>query len=219
MRLRNVTGSREVIAENEYVIHDEKSMKGKWKEFFGNENPLYIEIGMGKGTFIMENARRNPNINYIGIEKYSSVLIRAIEKRTLEPELSNLYFIRMDAEEIEDVFAKEEVAHIYLNFSDPWPKARTAKRRLTSDRFLGRYINILSKGSGITFKTDNIDLFEYSVETAEECGWNITKITRDLHKSEFAEGNIMTEYEKKFSQLGNKINMMEYYPPEKNDNK
>jgi tRNA (guanine-N7-)-methyltransferase len=213
MRLRNVTGSREVIAENEYVVHDEKENRGKWKEFFGNDNPLYIEIGMGKGTFIMECARQNPNINYIGIEKYSSVLIRAIEKRQQEPELTNLYFIRMDAEEIEEVFAPGEVDYIYLNFSDPWPKARTAKRRLTSDRFLGRYINILAEGAGITFKTDNIDLFEYSVETAEECGWRIEKITRDLHKSEYNEGNIMTEYEKKFSQLGNKINMMQYFPP------
>ena len=157
MRLRNVTGSREVIAENEYVVHEEKQLKGKWKEFFGNDNPLFIEIGMGKGTFIMECARQNPNINYIGIEKYSSVLIRAIEKRQQEPELSNLFFIRMDAEEIEDVFAPGEVDYIYLNFSDPWPKARTAKRRLTSDRFLSRYINILAEEGGITFKTDNKD--------------------------------------------------------------
>ncbi|MBQ8952038.1 MAG: tRNA (guanosine(46)-N7)-methyltransferase TrmB [Eubacterium sp.] len=213
MRLRNVTGSREVIAENEYVVHDEKELKGKWKEFFGNDNPIFIEIGMGKGTFIMECARQNPDINYIGIEKYSSVLIRAIEKRQLEPELNNLFFIRMDAEEIEEVFEKGEVDYIYLNFSDPWPKARTAKRRLTSDRFLSRYINILAEEGGITFKTDNKDLFEYSVETAEECGWRIEKITRDLHNSEYMEGNIMTEYEKKFSQLGNKINMMQYFPP------
>ena len=217
MRLRNIPGSRETIAESEFTVHDEESYKGKWKEYFGNDKPVHIEIGMGKGTFIIEMAKRYPEVNFIGIEKYSSVLVRALEKMEgMEERPSNLVFIRMDADYIENVFDKKEVDMIYLNFSDPWPKARNAKRRLTSDRFLGRYINILNDGGGIIFKTDNKDLFEFSVETAQECGWNITKITRDLHKSEYAEGNIMTEYEKKFSQLGNKINMMEYYPPEKN---
>ena len=208
MRLRNIPGSREVIAESEFVIHNEEEKKGHWKEVFGNNNPIHIEIGMGKGTFIMESAKRNPDINYIGIEKYSSVLLRAIEKREQEPELPNLYFIRMDAEYIENVFDKDEVSNIYLNFSDPWPKDRNAKRRLTSDRFLKRYTNIMKKDGRVTFKTDNINLFEYSLETAKECGWKILYETRDLHKSEYNEGNIMTEYEKKFSQLGNKINMM-----------
>ena len=208
MRLRNIPGSREVIAESEFVIHNEEEKKGHWKEVFGNNNPIHIEIGMGKGTFIMESAKRNPDINYIGIEKYSSVLLRAIEKREQEPELPNLYFIRMDAEYIENVFDKDEVSNIYLNFSDPWPKDRNAKRRLTSDRFLKRYTNIMKKDGRVTFKTDNINLFEYSLETAKECGWEILYETRDLHKSEYNEENIMTEYEKKFSQLGNKINMM-----------
>ena len=208
MRLRNIPGSREVIAESDFVIHNEEEKKGHWKEVFGNNNPIHIEIGMGKGTFIMESARRNPDINYIGIEKYSSVLLRAIEKREQEQELPNLYFIRMDAEYIENVFDKDEVSNIYLNFSDPWPKDRNAKRRLTSDRFLKRYTNIMKKDGRVTFKTDNINLFEYSLETAKECGWEILYETRDLHKSEYNEGNIMTEYEKKFSQLGNKINMM-----------
>ena len=215
MRLRNIPGSREVIAESKFIVHDEESYKGKWKEYFGNDKPVHIEIGMGKGTFITEMAKKYTDNNFIGIEKYSSVLVRALEKlEDMEERPENLVFIRMDAEYIENVFDKNEVERIYLNFSDPWPKARNAKRRLTSDRFLGRYINILSKNGGVIFKTDNKDLFEFSVETAEECGWIITKITRDLHKSEYAEGNIMTEYEKKFSQLGNKINMMEYYPPE-----
>ena len=208
MRLRNIPGSREVIAESDFVIHNEEEKKGHWKEVFGNNNPIHIEIGMGKGTFIMESAKRNPYINYIGIEKYSSVLLRAIEKREQEQELPNLYFIRMDAEYIENVFDKDEVSNIYLNFSDPWPKDRNAKRRLTSDRFLKRYTNIMKKDGRVTFKTDNINLFEYSLETAKECGWEILYETRDLHKSEYNEGNIMTEYEKKFSQLGNKINMM-----------
>ncbi len=209
MRLRNIPGSREVIADSKYVIHDEESKKGHWHEIFGNDNPIHIEIGMGKGTYIMECARRNPDINYIGIEKYSSVLLRAIQKREEEEnELPNLYFIRMDAEYIEKVFDKDEVDNIFLNFSDPWPKDRNAKRRLTSDRFLKRYENIMKKEGRVTFKTDNIDLFEYSVEMAKECNWNIIAISRDLHKSEYNEGNIMTEYEKKFSGLGHKINYM-----------
>ena len=208
MRLRNIPGSREAIAGSDFVIHDETECKGKWHEIFGNDNPIHIEIGMGKGTFIMESARRNPDINYIGIEKYSSVLLRALEKREQEPDIKNLYFIRMEAEYIEDVFDKDEVDQIYLNFSDPWPKDRNAKRRLTSDRFLKRYTGVLKKEGRIIFKTDNIDLFEFSVETAKECGWEILAETRDLHKSEYNEGNIMTEYEKKFSGLGHKINMM-----------
>ena len=213
MRLRNIPGSREAIAESEFVIHDVESCKGKWREIFGNDNPVYIEIGMGKGTFIMECARRNPDINYIGIEKYSSVLLRALEKREQEPDLKNLYFIRMEAEYIENVFEKDEVDSIYLNFSDPWPKDRNAKRRLTSDRFLKRYTGVLKKDGVITFKTDNIDLFDFSVETAKECGWDILAETRDLHHSEYNEGNIMTEYEKKFSGLGHKINMMKIKQP------
>lgn len=211
MRLRNVPGSRETIAESEFVTHDEESHKGHWKDIFQNDNPIHIEIGMGKGTFIMEMARTYPDINFIGIEKYSSVLVRALEKRVEEPELKNLTFIRMDAEYIENVFDKEEVSGIYLNFSDPWPKDRNAKRRLTSSRFLGRYINILKKDGHITFKTDNVDLFEFSVDTANECGWIIDCVTRDLHNSEYNEGNIMTEYEKKFSGLGHKINMMKIH--------
>ena len=142
MRLRNVKGSRETIADNKYVVHDEESMKGKWSEFFGNTNPIHIEIGMGKGQFIMELARQNPDINYLGIEKYSSVLVRAIEKREQEEGMTNLYFIRMDAEYIENVFAENEVANIYLNFSDPWPKDRHAKRRLTSTHFFEHYDHI-----------------------------------------------------------------------------
>ena len=212
MRLRNIPGSREVIAESKYVVHNETEYKGRWKEIFQNDNPIHIEIGMGKGTFIMEIAKANPDINFIGIEKYSSVLLRALEKREQYEEsvgtLPNLVFIRMDAEYIEDVFDKDEIDNIYLNFSDPWPKDRNAKRRLTSDRFLGRYKNIMKQSGTVTFKTDNIDLFEYSVETAKEEGWDIIAITRDLHHSEYNEGNVMTEYEKKFSQLGHKINMM-----------
>ena len=211
MRLRNVKGSRETIADNKYVVHDEESMKGKWSEFFGNTNPIHIEIGMGKGQFIMELARRNPDINYLGIEKYSSVLVRAIEKREQEEDMTNLYFIRMDAEYIENVFAENEVANIYLNFSDPWPKDRHAKRRLTSRQFLERYHNILKEEGRVIFKTDNRPLFDFSLEEVKEAGWTLEKSTFDLHHSEYVEGNIMTEYEEKFVAKGNPICMLQIF--------
>ena len=178
--------------------------KGKWAEVFGNDHPIHIEVGMGKGQFIIEMAKRNPEINYIGIEKYSSVLVRAVEK--LEDfEQNNLRLIRMDAENIEEVFDKDEVDRIYLNFSDPWPKDRHAKRRLTSTRFLERYNNILTPEGRVMFKTDNKDLFDFSLEQVEEAGWILENHTYDLHHSEYNEENVMTEYEEKFSAKGNPI--------------
>ena len=212
MRLRNVPGSREVIAVSRDVIHDGKKWKGRWREAFGNDKPIRIEIGMGKGSFILTMAAMNPGVNFIGIEKYSSVLLRAVEKHAEHPEITNLCFIRMDAEEIEDVFAEGEVDSIYLNFSDPWPKDRHAKRRLTSDRFLKRYEKFLKPGGTVTFKTDNRDLFEFSVESALASGWELVEITRDLHNSVYAAGNVMTEYEEKFSALGNRICMLKIRP-------
>lgn len=211
MRLRNVKGSRETIASNDYVVHEETEMKGHWHQFFGNNNPIHIEIGMGKGQFIIELAKRNPDINYIGIEKYSSVLVRAIEKREQEPELLNLFFIRMDAEYITDVFAQDEVGLIYLNFSDPWPKDRHAKRRLTSAHFLSLYDQFLSPEGKIIFKTDNRGLFDFSMEQIPEAGWILESYTYDLHNSSYNEGNIMTEYEAKFSQMGTPINRLVAY--------
>lgn len=206
MRLRNIPGSREAIAESQYVIHEEETRAGSWHEIFENDHPIYIEIGMGKGQFLMELARRNPDINYVGIEKYSSVLIRALEKmEEEETPLSNICFIRMDAEDIVKVFAKNEVDRIYLNFSDPWPKDRHAKRRLTSDRFLPIYDQILKKDGIIEFKTDNQDLFRYSLESIPEAGWTVDAHTFDLHNSEMAEGNVMTEYETKFCSEGKPI--------------
>ena len=167
MRLRNVPGARETIIENKFSIQQPEQMKGKWAEVFQNDHPIHIEVGMGKGQFIIEMARRNPEVNYIGIEKYSSVLVRAVEK--LEDfEQDNLRLIRMDAENIEEVFDKDEVDRIYLNFSDPWPKDRHAKRRLTSTRFLERYNNILTPEGRVMFKTDNKDLFDFSLEQVEE---------------------------------------------------
>lgn len=208
MRLRNITGSREMIAENPLVIHEPEQMKGSWStEVFHNQNPLYIEIGMGKGQFIMEQARRNPEINFIGIEKYSSVLLRAIQKMEQEPEiLPNLRFIRMDAETITDSFAGEEIGRIYLNFSDPWPKDRHARRRLPSREFLARYAQILKPKGHIEFKTDNRPLFDFAMEEAPAAGWEIQQYTYDLHNnSEMMKNNIMTEYEEKFSSIGNPI--------------
>jgi len=204
MRLRNVKGAREEMLVNRFVVQQPAQYKGKWKEFFGNENPIYIEVGMGKGKFITANAQQNPDINYIGIEKYSSVLIRAIEKQE-QLELPNLFFLREDAERLEEFFDEKEIARVYLNFSDPWPKDRHAKRRLTSVQFLKRYKAILEEDAHIEFKTDNRPLFDFSLEQVSEAGWQLVMHTFDLHNSEFVEGNIMTEYEERFSGMGNPI--------------
>ena len=206
MRLRNVKGSREQIAANEYTIKDAEQIKGRWKDYFQDGKPIQLEIGMGKGKFLMRLAEKNPHIHYIGIEKYSSVLLRAVEKQD-ELRLSNLRFIRMDAENIGDVFAKGEVDRIYLNFSDPWPKDRHAKRRLTSRQFLERYTDILKDDGYVEFKTDNRGLFDFSVEEVKESPkWELTTVTYDLHNdTDLVEGNVMTEYEEKFSSQGNPI--------------
>ena len=204
MRLRNITGSREFIAENEFVVHEPEQYKGKWHELFGNRNPIHIEIGMGKGQFITTLAQQNPDINYIGIEKYSSVLLRAVEKQK-ELELNNLFLIRFDAEYICTLFDTDEITRIYLNFSDPWPKDRHAKRRLPSKNFLDRYNTFLQKDGYVQFKTDNDDLFQFSLEQAELAGWQATEVHWDFHNSEYAQGNVMTEYEEKFSGMGNPI--------------
>lgn len=206
MRLRNIRGSKDVIASCPFVVQEPESCRGRWVEVFGNENPIHIEVGMGKGRFLMDMAVLHPEINYIGIEMYDSVLLRAVQKREkLETELKNLFFIRMDARQLPEVFAEGEVDRIYLNFSDPWPKDRHAKRRLTSDRFLAVYDKILQPDGIIEFKTDNQDLFRYSLESIPEAGWQVTSHTFDLHHSDMAEGNVMTEYETKFSAEGKPI--------------
>ncbi len=208
MRLRNVPGSREAIAGSPLAMNEPEKFKGRWNEVFGNNNPVRIEIGMGKGKFITELAQQNPDINYVGIEKYSSVLIRAIEKCE-ELEVPNLRFIRMEAEYICDVFERGEVDRIYLNFSDPWPKDRHAKRRLTSKQFFERYDVILKKEGVVEFKTDNDLLFEFSLEQVPEAGWKIVSQTWDLHHDEkLVKGNVMTEYESKFSAMGNPIHKL-----------
>ena len=206
MRLRNVPGAREVMIENQYVFTEPEGMNGIWHDIFGNSNPVHIEIGMGKGRFITELAGINPDINYVGIEKYSSVLLRAVEKQN-ELQLPNLRFIRMDAENICEVFNKGEVDKIYLNFSDPWPKDRHAKRRLTSRQFFERYGKILKDGGHVEFKTDNRMLFDFSVDEVKQAdGWSLEAVTYDLHNDkQMSAGNVMTEYEERFSSQGNPI--------------
>lgn len=208
MRLRNIPGSRESIAASDFVVHEDvmKEKRGKWYTVFGNDKPLYIEVGMGKGRFITEMAMRHPQNNYVGIEKYSSVLLRALQKREQLPQLDNLLFLRMDAEELPLVFGKDEVAGIYLNFSDPWPKDRHAKRRLPSKEFLAQYDQILKPEGKVEFKTDNRGLFEFALEQAAEANWIVEAHTFDLHHNEeMVQGNIMTEYEERFSSQGNPI--------------
>ena len=210
MRLRNVKGSREAIQESIYVVHEEETCAGSWHDIFGNDHPIHIEIGMGKGRFLMELAAKNPDINYVGIEKYSSVLIRALEKMSeMETPLANIRFVRMDAEAITKVFGAGEVDRIYLNFSDPWPKDRHAKRRLTSKEFFTRYNVILKADGRVEFKTDNRPLFDFSVESVKEAGWKLDVVTYDLHHDEeLCQGNVMTEYEEKFSSKGNPIHKL-----------
>ena len=205
MRLRNIKGSKEFIEASPFVIQIPENYKGKWCDFFQNNNPIHIEIGMGNGQFIHQLAEQNPNINYIGIEMYSSVLYRALEKRA-DADLHNLYFLRFDAKYLNSIFAEKEVSRIYLNFSDPWPKDRHAKRRLTSPNFLSMYNTILTNEGIIQFKTDNRDLFDFSVESVEQSSlWHIDEITYDLHNSQFVSGNIMTEYESRFVAEGKPI--------------
>ncbi|MBO4788739.1 MAG: tRNA (guanosine(46)-N7)-methyltransferase TrmB [Lachnospiraceae bacterium] len=212
MRLRNIPGAREEMLVNPFIVQDPERLRGCWHAEFGNQNPLRIEIGMGKGQFLLTLAQQNPDVNYVGIEKYSSVLIRALARQE-ELKLPNLRLIRYDAETIDELFADGEVDRIYLNFSDPWPKDRHAKRRLTSDRFLARYARILAPEGRVEFKTDNVDLFDFSLESAENCGWTLSEVTRDLHNSPAAEGNVMTEYEERFSALGNPICRLVATPP------
>ena len=204
MRLRHIKGAEQQIAESPFVIHDPEEQKGHWRDVFGNDHPIEIEVGMGKGKFIMDLAAAHPDVNYLGIERYSSVLLRALQKRA-ERDLSNIFFLCIDAKEMADYFAPGEVRRIYLNFSDPWPKDRHAKRRLTSPVFMEVYDSILKPDGVIEFKPDNRGLFEYSLESIPAAGWDILAHTFDLHRSDMAEGNVMTEYETKFASEGKPI--------------
>ena len=196
MRLRNVKGKEAIINNSKYIINSTQIKKGSWNEIFGNNNDIYIEIGMGKGKFIIENAIKYPNINFIGIEKYDSVIVRAVEKLE-EKEIPNLRLLILDANKISDIFNKE-ISRIYLNFSDPWPKKRHSKRRLTSEIFLKEYDKIFKSIPEIHMKTDNKDLFEFSLVSVSQYGYTLEEVSFDYHNSG-VEDIIMTEYEKRFS--------------------
>lgn len=205
MRLRNIPGSQEAIDNSIYVVKDYKEKQGKWNTLFEKAQPIRIEVGMGKGRFLMTLAQLHPEINYIGIERYTSVLLRALQKMEENP-LPNLLFVCMDAAELDQVFGKEEVDRIYLNFSDPWPKDRHARRRLPAREFLARYDKILKRDGRLEFKTDNRALFDFAVEELAPAGWQAELITYDLHNDPvLVQGNVMTEYEEKFSSIGNPI--------------
>ena len=204
MRLRNIPGAEEAILNSGYCIKNPEEQKGHWQDCFDKVQPLHIEIGMGKGRFIMEMAARNPQENFIGIERYTSVLLRALQLRA-ELELPNIFFMCEDAKELAEIFEPGEIEKIYLNFSDPWPKDRHAKRRLTSPDFMKVYDQVLCGDGTVEFKTYNQGLFAYSLEAIPEACWRIDAFTEDLHHSPMAEGNVMTEYEMKFSAMGNPI--------------
>lgn len=197
MRLRNVKNKDEILNASPYLVRNSEENIGKWKEVFGNDKPIYIEIGMGKGKFIIENAMKYPEINFIGIEKFDSVLARSLPK--IPEGLDNLLIIRMDALNIDKVFSKE-IDRIYLNFSDPWPKARHHLRRLSSKVFLEKYDSIFLNDRVIYQRTDNQGLYIYSLMSYSENGYVLSDITFDLHKDK--EDLITTEYEDKFSGKG-----------------
>ncbi len=205
MRLKNVKNAKEKVAKSEYIIEKPEEYKGNYKKVFKNENDIHLEIGMGKGNFIINMAKKYPDINFIGIEMFDSVIVRAVEKLESE-EINNLKLIKFDATNIEDIF-QNEISTIYLNFSDPWPKNRHEKRRLTSDRFLNKYEKIFKEKCHIIQKTDNRKLFEFSLMSYVNYGYKIKEISLDLNKDE--KENVQTEYEEKFTNLGYPIYMVE----------
>ncbi len=207
MRLRNVPNAYEKLLECANFISEPQAYKGRWNEYFRNDNPIHMEIGPGKGQFIMHLATENPGINYIAMEKSPVVLLKLIRKIPAEG-IGNLAVISFDAEKLDEIFDSGEISKLYLNFPDPWPKKRHAKRRLTSPKFLAMYKRILKPGSVIEFKTDNRDFFNYSLEEFRASGYDLVKATFDLYNSDFLEGNIPTEYEIKFHSMGIPINKL-----------
>lgn len=207
MRLRNDPEAYQRLELCKNYVKEPTAYKGKWHEFFGNHHPIHMEIGSGKGQFITTLARQNPQVNYIALEKFPTVLLKLIRKIPDEG-LNNLAVISIDAELLQEIFIFGEIDRLYLNFSDPWPKKRHAKRRLTSPSFLELYKKVLKKESFIEFKTDNRGLFDYSLEQFKECGYTITHRTFNLYESELKEGNVATEYEEKFHKIGTPINKL-----------
>lgn len=209
MRLKHKPWAAEYIQQHpDVIIPNPEDYKGKWNEAFGNDNPIHIEVGTGKGQFVLGMALQNPDINYIGIELFDSVIVCALEKIEAANKPSNLRLLKVDGAKLEEFFGKGDVDRVYLNFSDPWPKVRHAKRRLTHEGFLKIYENILVDNGEIHFKTDNRGLFEYSLVSMNEYGMALNYVSLDLHAN-MPEDNIMTEYEEKFSKLGQPIYRLE----------
>ena len=206
MRVRKKAWAPEVLRTSEHIIHQPKENKGKWNEVFGNNNPIYVEIGCGKGRFISQNAVVYPEINFIGVERETTVVATAA--RRLSNEQKNVYLIPGDVEELGEFFEVGEISRLYINFCDPWPKKKWAKRRLTYKTFLEKYKAVFGERAEIFFKTDNRGLFEFSLNEFCGNGWQLSNISLDLHNSNF-EGNIMTEYEEKFSSMGMPIYRLE----------
>lgn len=208
MRVRNRKGASELLENNpQYVILNPEACKGKWSEIFGNDNPIHVEVGSGKGNFVTGMAAQHPDINYIGIDIQLSVLSYALDK-VLAAGLPNIKLLRVDGSSLTNYFADAEIDRLYLNFSDPWPKKRHEKRRLTYKSFLETFQQILPAEGEIHFKTDNRGLFEYSLASFSQYGMTLQQVWLDLHASGF-EGNVMTEYEEKFSNLGQVIYRVE----------
>ena len=206
MRQRKLKNIDDRIASfSDYAVENPKEQKGKWRELFGNENPIFIEVGCGKGKFVTTLAGLNPECNYIGVEGQGSIVLRALEKAE-KLQMKNIYFVREFIRDIEDYFESSELSGVYLNFSDPWPKDRHAKRRLTHSNYLSGYKKILKPGSSIEYKTDNDELFEFGVEEFKANELEIIEITRDLHNSEISAKELTTEYEDKFKGQGKNIN-------------
>ncbi|MGM9944710.1 MAG: tRNA (guanosine(46)-N7)-methyltransferase TrmB [Lysinibacillus sp.] len=209
MRLRNKPWALEYINEHQdVIIPNPEDYKGKWHEVFGNDNPVHIEVGTGKGQFVLGMAKQNPNINYIGIELFDSVIVCALERIVEAEKPANLRLLKVNGAKLQEYFAKGDVARVYLNFSDPWPKKRHAKRRLTHEGFLKLYESVLIDNGEIHFKTDNRGLFEYSLVSMNQYGMRLNYVSLDLH-AEMPEDNIMTEYEEKFSAKGQPIYRLE----------
>lgn len=207
MRLKKIKDAKKIVENSTYYVNEPKEKFGKWKDIFGNSNPIHVEIGMGKGKFIINMAQKYPNINFIGVEKYDSVLVKAVKQLDLlENPLANLKLLLFDAEDISEVFDKE-IECIYLNFSDPWPKSKHEKRRLTSSVYLSKYDNLFVEQKNIIQKTDNRTFFDFSLQSIKDYGYTIDEVTYDLYSLNDLD-NVPTEYEEKFNSIGTPINRL-----------
>jgi tRNA (guanine-N7-)-methyltransferase len=206
VRMRNNPHAKELIVQCKNYINNPEAFRGRWSEYFGNDHEIRLEVGAGKGKFIVESAADNPNINYIAVEKCATIALKFL--RSVPETLVNLVVVGMDAEKLDEFLAESEISRLYLNFSDPWPKKRHEKRRLTNGRFIEIYQRILKDGSLLEFKTDNRPFFDYSLEQFRDSAFILEGVTYDLYNSEFLEGNKPTEYELRFHNMGVPINKL-----------